>query len=145
MKNETPNDKNQVSRRSMLAASGAAVAATALTNGALATDKALTEVDQWKNLIGEEFRVLRAVHSRKRISTTLTLVGVEERNTADPNRPEHCRTPFTLVFVPTNSKGSFESGTYQLSNRLTGQTQLFVNETLNRKYSDQFVVQAVFG
>lgn len=145
MTQDRQDSKSPVSRRSMLLTSGAVVAAGALATGSATAANAGSEPKYWRNLIGETFTVDGAVNTTTRIRLDLTLVGVEETKSADPNRPEKCRKPFTLFFLPAKSRQPLEGATYYLNNQLTGRLPVFINETLNQRYSDRPVVQAVFG
>ena len=138
---QTPEQSLDVSRRTMMASSGAAVATAAMvatTDGMdLPTIGQNMEIAKWKRLIGSTFSVGNT-------SMRLLLAGLETMNGPDPNRPKHFREPFTLIFK--QEKGQIlAAGTYRITAGRESFDNVFLNEVMAEEYDHLPVVQAVFG
>lgn len=135
--------KNALSRRAMIAASGAAFVATTLSQTAIAANKRMKEVRSWEELIGETF-VIRGVAHGRRFRMNLILMDVLVFEADDPDRPRNLRQPFALIF-DQEMPGFVSAGTFNMSCRRVQFPAICVNEILNTKYSDVPVLQAVFN
>ena len=137
---------SKISRRSMLASSGAVVAVGAMAPTAFAAADHSKEIGSWKRMIGQSFSVQGSVFEKcKTQQLKMKLVSVEEMSAEDPNRPAGVRTPFTLLFVPENSTCLIGGGaTYHVSNSEIGRSTLFIHETMHLDHSSKPILQSVF-
>ena len=133
-----------VSRRNVIASTGAIAAAGVVGVRPGFAEEDPTEVQGWHACVGETFTIGRA-RSLRDIPPKLVLVGVKEFTAPDPDRPPEFRPQFTLLFEPAARSRIVEAGTYVLNNPIAGRVEMFINETRDLNYSDGVLFQAVFG
>lgn len=137
-------EPNPLNRRTMLLATGGAVAVGMLPIGSASAARTSREILLWSELVGTRFEASLTGPSRFRGSAfPLQLVEVREPTFKDPDRPGDFRQPFSLIFMPLTS-GEIPSGQYTISNRRFGRQTLFLNDVMDME-TGAFVVEAVFG
>ena len=129
----------------MLKATGAAVAVGA-ASAPITAMASQTECEQWQALIGQTFTIgaTRVVRNRSAVRPKLKLVDVVEPEFDDPDRPQHFRRQFNLIFKPVR-RATIEDGNYRLFHPACGNLTVSMNEIVSLEHSEQPVMQAVFG
>lgn len=137
-----------MSRRSMMAASGAAVAAgLAATPSLQAGGRKDAEIDYWTAMIGNNFNSSAELMDEQEVRgghATLRLVDVIPMTADDPARPREMRKSFSLIFEKQNQQAPFQSAIYSVKSRKSGTHRMFLHDVMDMDRGEM-VVEAVFG